>query len=196
MENTLEKIRNWLRADRLWLDKSDDDDTGVLEAVDSFVELSQGSTTVLQVMLYPYDEDAWCDELWDKVGRGVGNLKYLDQLNICLNNYNEGDEPNPDWEILARILRHCIKLDIGNGYTRGTQDMRAFATAIQGHPAITSVETHGSFRFESTDILCSALATLPNLEDVILDHRTLGREEVPELGRPESVSELLRAPSL
>jgi hypothetical protein len=77
--------------------------------------------------------------------------------------------------------------------------MQAFATAIQGgHPAITRFVTccGGSFRFESTDILCFALTTLPNLEFVSLQHLPMGREEVPELGHPNSVTELLRAPSL
>jgi hypothetical protein len=75
--------------------------------------------------------------------------------------------------------------------------MQTFATVIQGHPAITRfAATGGRFRFESTDILCSALATLPNLENVELHQRALGREEVPVLGRPESMTKMLRAPSL
>jgi hypothetical protein len=41
------------------------------------------------------------------------------------------------------------------------------------------------------------LATLPNLEDVYLvEHLTMDGEEVPALGRPESMTELLWAPSL
>jgi hypothetical protein len=72
--------------------------------------------------------------------------------------------------------------------------MRAFATAIQGHPSVTRFVTiGGGFRFESTDMLCSALTTLPNLEDVTLWHLPLVREEVTELGRPESVTELTGA---
>jgi hypothetical protein len=77
--------------------------------------------------------------------------------------------------------------------------MRDFSRAIQGHPAITSFDTSNgnSFHFESTDILCSALATLPNLEYVYLvEHLTMDGEEVPALGRPESMTELLWAPSL
>jgi hypothetical protein len=191
MEDTSKKIRNALCKFYLRLDKSHDV-TGIFEDVDSFVELSQGNTGVQLVDISPNDEDAGNYELWDKVGRGVGNLKSLNRLAICPSNYN-------DWEILTRILRHIrhnIMLVIYSGHIRGTEDMRAFVAAIQGHPAITSVDTRGSFRFELTGILCSALATLPNLEDVTLWHLPLGREEVPELGRPESVTELLRAPFL
>jgi hypothetical protein len=104
MGSTLGKIRNSLRRGVLWLNKSRDN-TGIFEAVDSFVELSQGNTTVKEVDIYPYDEDAWCDELWDKVGRGVGNLKLLETLRIIMKwEINEGDVSNPDWEILARIF--------------------------------------------------------------------------------------------
>jgi hypothetical protein len=122
-------------------------------------------------------------------------------LRIWINKNEEGNN-NPDWEILTRIFRHikhAIKLHIIFGYIEGAKEMRAFAQAIQGYPAITRFYTHdgnGSFRFESTGILCSALATLPNLEFVSLRHVPLDREEVPGLGRPESMTELLRAPSL
>jgi hypothetical protein len=206
MEDTVRNIRNSLHGSHLWLDKSDDDDdTGIFEAVDSFLELSQGNTAVQVVDVCPYDEDPGNHELWDKVGRGrVGNLKSLESLCIRLNNGDgdddEGDVSEPDWEILVRILRyisHRIILDIISGYIAGTEEMRAFARAIQGHPAITRVDTvAGGFRFESIHILCSALATLPNLEHVMLSHQTMGREEEGELGRPESITGLLRVPSL
>jgi hypothetical protein len=72
---------------------------------------------------------------------------------------DDGDASEPDWEILARILRHvshAIKLDFGSRHIQGTEEMRDFATAIQGHSVITHVWFDGRFRFESTDILCSA----------------------------------------
>jgi hypothetical protein len=109
------------------------------------------------VTICPNDEDPGNYGVWDKVGRGVGNLKALRLLRITLN--NESDEPAPDWEILAHILRHvshAITLDFYSGNIQGTEEMRAFARAIQGHPEIRRFVTHGSFRFESTDILCSA----------------------------------------
>jgi hypothetical protein len=205
MANTPENIRKWLCDRVLHLDEMEDA-TGIFGAVDAFVEVSQGNTTVKKVIIYPYDEDPGNYELWDKVGRGVGNLESLSTLSIFINNvFDEADEPNPDWEILARNFRHVshdIKLDFCHGFIAGAEDMRAFATAIQGHPAITRFvtsrfhDTRGSFHFETTDILCSALTTLPNLEHVSLHHLAQGREEVPELGHPESVTELLRAPSL
>jgi hypothetical protein len=205
MANTPENIRKWLCKDYLCLEKSDDD-TGIFEAVDAFVEVSQGNTTVKDVIIYPYDEDPGNYELWDKVGRGVGNLESLSTLSIFINNvFDEADEPNPDWEILARNFRHVshdIKLDFCHGFIAGAEDMRAFATAIQGHPAITRFvtsrfhDTRGSFHFETTDVLCSALTTLPNLEHVSLYPLAQGREEVPELGHPKSMTELLRVPSL
>jgi hypothetical protein len=46
MEDTLEKIRKWLgRYASSYLDKSRDDAV-IFEAADSFVELSQGNTSV------------------------------------------------------------------------------------------------------------------------------------------------------
>jgi hypothetical protein len=94
---SLEKTRKGLCKVYLCLEKSDDD-TGIFEAVDSFVELSQGNTIVQHVDIYPYEEDPGNYELWDKVGQGVGNLKSLEMLYINLNNEegvnNEGDEPN------------------------------------------------------------------------------------------------------
>jgi hypothetical protein len=157
MEYTLENIRNfWLRKGVLCLNKSDDV-LGIFKDVDSFVELSQGNTTVKKVYIDPYDEDAGNYELWEKLGLGVGNFKSLKTLYICLNNEegddNEHDVSNPDWEILARILRHirhAISLDFYSGNIRGTEEMRTFATAIQGHPAITRFVTIGDGFHEHT----------------------------------------------
>jgi hypothetical protein len=77
MEDTLEKIRGSLCKDYFCLNKADDD-TGIFEAVDSFVELSRwNNTAVKYVNLYPNDEDTGSYDVWDKVGRGVGNFKSL-----------------------------------------------------------------------------------------------------------------------
>jgi hypothetical protein len=132
---------------------------------------SQGNTSIEYVALHPYDVDPRNYELWDKVGQGVGNLKSLNTLKVYLHNRLDV----PDWEILARILPHIqnkIELKIGTGYIKGIEDMRAFARAIQGHPAITRIDTAVSF--ESTATLCSALTTLLNLESVP-DAATIGR---------------------
>jgi hypothetical protein len=125
------------------------------------------------------------------VGQGVGNLKSIVVLGIYLHHHNA---VVPDWEILARILPHVqnkIKLEIDGGI----EEMRTFARAIQGHPAITHF--NASVSIEGIDILCSAMATLPNLESAVLGHQNLGRdEEVPTFQSQESMTEFLRAPSL
>jgi hypothetical protein len=185
-----EKLLRALCGDYLHLDMSD----GVLAEVDSFVALSQGNDTIRGVALHPYNVDPPRDyELWDKVGQGVGNLKSLDTLKIYLRD-RLGE---PDWEILARILPHIdnkITLRINTRDMEGIQEMRAFARAIQQHPAITHFMAVVSF--ENTATLCSALTTLPNLESAVLWHPQLGRGEVPNFQFPESMTEFLRAPSL
>jgi hypothetical protein len=62
MEDPLKKIQNMLCGESLHFHKPRDD-TGIFEDVDSFVELSQGNTTVQRVFIYPYDEDAGNYEL-------------------------------------------------------------------------------------------------------------------------------------
>jgi hypothetical protein len=130
------------------------------------------------------------------VGQGVGNLKALAELRIYLNNSNNDV---PDWEILARILTYIqnkVELRIIGGHKVGTEDMRAFAPAIQGHPTITSIVTE-EFSFESIASLCSSLTTLPNLEYVLLGSRQLGEDEgVPHFQFLETMTAFLRAPSL
>jgi hypothetical protein len=74
--------------------------------------------------------------------------------------------------------------------------MPALARAIQEHPAITSFNSCGSFLYETFDTLCSGLATLPNLKHCTFYYQQRGREDVPTFQRSESVTDLLRAPSL
>jgi hypothetical protein len=193
-----EILRRALCGYHLILDISDDY-AWVFNQLDAFIAQSQGNETIGCVSLFPYDDDPGNYELWDKVGQGVGNLKSLDMITIHLhNNLNE-----LDWEILARILPHIsieskIELRIMGKAIAGTEEMRAFARAIQGQPAITQFQTRtASFSFESVATLCSALTTLPNLESAILRHRKLHRGEgVPTLRFPESMTEFLRVPSL
>jgi hypothetical protein len=139
---------------------------GFFYQIDSFVALSRGNDTIEIVYLFPYDVDPGNYEVWDKVGQGVGNLKSLALLKPCIN--NRFDEAN--WEILARILPHIqnkIELNIFGGRIEGTEEMRAFARTIQGHPAITRFDTSTSgFSFETTATLCSALK--PPLPYVLL----------------------------
>jgi hypothetical protein len=182
-------LRNAICGEYLILAISDDRDR-IFAEIDSFVAMSQGNDTLKNVDLFPYDFDSGNYNLWNKVGQGVGNLKSLRILSVRLNSVEIAD-----WKLLARILPYIqnkIELKIIGGSIRGTEDMRAFARAIQGHPAITRFVAR--FFFENTTTLCSALATLPNLESVVLDG--LGREEVPTFQSPESMTEFLRAPSL
>jgi hypothetical protein len=108
--------------------------------VDCFVVQSQGNDTIERVSLFPYDNNPGNYELWEKVGQGVGNLKALGLLTICL----DRDLSVPDWGILASILSHVqnkIELRIIGGHIEETEEMLAFATAIQGHPSITRFES-------------------------------------------------------
>jgi hypothetical protein len=164
---------------------------GRVNLVNSFIAQSQGNDTIARVKLCPFDIDPGNYELWDKVGRGVGNLKSLGVLRIkCNGSFNK-----PDWEILARILPHIqskIELQIAGVGTQRTEGMRAFARAIQGHPAIVAIRV--GFFFESAAILWNALTTLPNLESAVLEHYQLFSEK--KIRTPESLTEFLRAPSL
>jgi hypothetical protein len=82
--------------------------------------------------------------------------------------------------------------------------MLAFARAIQGHSAITRLNCYRNFSHETLDTLSSALATLPSLEGVCIyycqslnrDDVPTFRDKVPTFQRPESITDLLRAPSL
>jgi hypothetical protein len=111
------------------------DSTKIFAEIDSFVAQSQGNDTISCVDLHPYNVNQGNYELWDKVGQGVGNLRSLRVLNIWPNHLDV-----PDWQPLARILPYIqnkIALNIFAVSIEGTEEMRAFARVIQGHPAIT-----------------------------------------------------------
>jgi hypothetical protein len=78
------------------------------------------------------------------------------------------------------------------------EEPRLFARAIHGHPTISSFDVGSFFPYESLDALYSALATLPALKWIGLSN--LGEQITPEdesaLAHPESLTELLRVPSL
>jgi hypothetical protein len=162
--------------------------------VDCFVVQSQGNDTIERVSLSPYNGyPAGYYKIWDSVGQGVGNLESLGVLDIHLNE----NVYEPDWEILACILRYIenkIQLQVMSGYIEGTEEMLAFATAIQGHPSITRFESGCSF--ENAAALCSALTTLPNLESAVLASQDGREEAVATLREAESITEFLRAPAL
>jgi hypothetical protein len=109
----------------------------------SVVSQSRGNESVEYVVLYPYGFDYQDDDLWDKVGHAVGKLQALKRL--LLTRSNLGDDgggvvgPIPDWEILARVLKHVrqrITLHIANGLSWNTEGPRLFARAIQGHTCL------------------------------------------------------------
>jgi hypothetical protein len=181
--------------------------TWILTHIDCFVGQSQGNERVKAVAIYPYLFHGQDDEVWDKVGQAVGNMQALKVLRITTRSYRDDgddgeDSHNPDWEMLARILRHIrqkvrVTLD-GNGQW-DAEESRSFAAAIHGHPTITCFEdSSGVFPCEASDALYSALATLPALESITLSN--YGPDTQPEdesaLANPESLTELSRLPSL
>jgi hypothetical protein len=184
-----------LLEDNLVLAISDDHDR-IFDQVDSFVAQSQGNDTIEHVKLSPFYANPGNYEFWDKIGQGLRNLKSLRVLNIHLNNNLE----EPDWEILFCILSHIqnkIELKIIGKHIWGIGEMKAFARAIGGHPAITRFKiVVAGFSFEVGDTLCSALTTLPSLESVVLGHRRMSRVELATFLSPECMTGFLWAPSL
>jgi hypothetical protein len=173
----------------------------VFRRPNTFVTETQGNTVVKRVMLNPYDDVPRNYEIWDKIGQGVGNLEGIKKLQITLDTSTGGYDcvrvREPDWEIVARILRHVrshIELVIRDFHDWATEDVRGLSRAIYGNPMIQRFEPVNAFPFESSDVLCSALATLPALERVCLAHQ----EQRTELAlvNPEPLTELLRSPSL
>jgi hypothetical protein len=95
-------------------------------------------------------------------------------------------------------VRQNIKFiveDRGRPWAAG--EAQAFTQAIRGHPTITGFDSisNGGYSFPY-DALYSALATLPALEYVLLiQPEQIFPDESP-LGNPESLTELLRVPTL
>jgi hypothetical protein len=150
----------------------------VFRRPNTFVTETQGNTVVKRVMLNPYDDVPRNYEIWDKIGQGVGNLEGIKKLQITLDTSTGGYDcvrvREPDWEIVARILRHVrshIELVIRDFHDWATEDVRGLSRAIYGNPMIQRFEPVNAFPFESSDVLCSALATLPALDYVRLSHQ-------------------------
>jgi hypothetical protein len=104
----------------------------------------------------------------------------------------------PDWEILARILRHLrrgIQLRMHDTAALwNTETLSAFAGVIRGHAMIQSLSTGMGFPFRCLDIMCSALLTLPALENVSLEHYDGGGPEKRQ--SLENMVKLIKAPTL
>jgi hypothetical protein len=100
--DTVEEIRQSLRETTLKIDWGKDND-GIFANVDSFVEITEGNEFVQRADLDLY----WNDyskrglqtmEDWDKLGKGIGNLQALKELNICGTNDGDDEEEPPNFE--------------------------------------------------------------------------------------------------
>jgi hypothetical protein len=166
--------------------------------IDCFVSQSRGNVSVREVILQKHAFNGHGDDVWDKVGQAVGNLQALETLRIIYYKNHDVDSPTLVWEILGRILsrvRQKIKVVLDSSDDWAVGEVQALGRAIRGHPTITYVETCYNLPYESMDSFYAALATLPALESVKL---TLLREieDVMTLAQHESLTELLRVPSL
>jgi hypothetical protein len=185
----------------------------ILHHIDYFVSQSRGNESIKRVYLSRYAFNGHDDAVWDKFGQAVGNLHSLKAVHISTIDYhdedNEGSDadedeveppgPIPDWEILARILRHVrqnVTVAIDDSRLRTMEEVQAFARAIHGHPTITSFYDRGTFPYESLDTLFSTLTTLPALESVSFGAPKVRQVDESTLAYPESLTELLRVPTL
>jgi hypothetical protein len=202
----VDSIREVLRGGHIFLEKQGD---VTFDNVDAFVNLSRGNETVQEVVLFPVtdpDDDASGTHryaIWDKISEGVGNLQALRKITIMYSaseDYEEEEEEDervPDWEILACILRRLrrgIQLRMLVDESLVPFGAEALAEAIHGQAMITGFITGNTFPFHCLDILCSALLTLPALENISFGQLAgQGPEEGQSL---ESMIKLLQSPIL
>jgi hypothetical protein len=180
--------REQLLGENNYLDLAGDSISWILFHIDCFVSQSRGNNSVNHVFLRPHAFNGCNYDDWDKVGQALGNMQALERLRISSRHDYDDDEdfsededededpPIPDWEILARILRHVrqsVNVIFNGKGIRTVEEVQPFARAIRGHPTITSIQDRGMFPYESLDTLFSTLTTLPALESV-----TLGAPEV------------------
>jgi hypothetical protein len=183
----------------------------ILNHTDCFVNQCRVNESVKRVELCPHAFNGHDDGIGDKVGQAIGNLQSLELLHISTYDFasdsSDEDEdtvvpplPVPDWEILARILSHVrqrITLTVTPHVSAWrAENSRSFPRAIHGHPTITSFEGGGMYPYESLRTLYSALATLPALESVSFRSPEEIHADESALAYPESLTELLRVPSL
>jgi hypothetical protein len=206
----------------------------ILNHIDCFVSQSRGNEIVREVSLYPFSIVGQVpyfvghhdDDVWDKLGKAIGNLQALDTISISIPydtsiyEYDDDDEEEedfvreeddddeeenlavPDWKIVAHILSHVrqrIALVVNPHESAWcAEDARSLARVIHGHPTIRSFDGGGRFPYEAAGALYSALTTLPALESIRLGNRTprARTEDESTLANPESLTDLLRVPSL
>jgi hypothetical protein len=188
------------------LDLDEDSIPQILNHIDCFASQSRVNKSLTEVKLFPYSIDGHDEDVWDKLGQGIGNLQALRKIIILKKN-----QPFHDWDLLALILTHVrqkITIHFSNfrRLSRGgsfhhdymhpwaVEEVQIFAQTIRGHPNITSFADCGNeFSFE----LYSTMRTLPALESMSpgsLDFLT--QVHGSTLANHESLTELLRVPSL
>jgi hypothetical protein len=133
---------------------------------------------------------------WERVGAAAcSDMTSVTTISISF-------EGRPDWEALARILRHWrrpIKLDIegDDDYNCAREEVEHFGRVVNGHCFIQSFKTRDAFSVEHFDIIFSALSSLPALTAATLWHREWEHEErIPVIPHPEQLTKFLRTPSL
>jgi hypothetical protein len=177
----------------------DDSIPWILNHIDCFVSQSRGNESVKVVYLWPHAFHGHDEDGWHKVGQAVGNLQSLETLYISPLDRTNG----PDWGerelacILSRV-RPQVKVELNGLYQWPVGEVQTLARAIRGHPTIASFYSCNNLPYESTDVLYSALATLPALETIRLSIRGLETQSEAEstLAHPQSLTELLCVPTL
>jgi hypothetical protein len=180
----------------------------ILNHTDFFDSQCRVVTTLSEVILSPYAFiEGKDDEVWHKVGQAVGNLQRLKFLRISIRDRDGGSyilgevPPILAWGerelacILSRVQQKvALALDYESDmWTVG--EVQALARAIHGFPRFTRFDSSSNLPYESMDTLYSALATLPALESLYLSAAP-PRDDPSNFGNPESLTELLRVPTL
>jgi hypothetical protein len=175
----------------------------ILNHIDCFVTQSRGNKSVENVHLCLHASiDGQNDEVWYKLGQAIGNLRSLKMLGFNTRHYDDDQVlPNPDWGEVACILsrvRQKVEIELYCFDRWDVGEAQALARVIRGHPTITSFKGGNSLSYESLDSFYSALATLPALESIVLSsgEPQTRVEDESALAKPESLTELLRVPSL
>jgi hypothetical protein len=207
MDCRLDNIYMVLDERSIHLNKREDND-GIFEFVDAFVHLTRYNQSVEEVELClpfidPDDDTSWTHRyaIWDKIAEGIGNLQALREIVIwdAIMDDEEEDALAPDWETLACILRRLrrgidLRMEDDKPLLWDTEALPVLAETIHGQAMITGFCTGNVFPFHCLDILCSALLTLPALENVAFQHIT---GEGPEEGQSlESMIKLLQSLTL
>jgi hypothetical protein len=183
-------------------------ENGLFSDIDSFMKLSEGNTSVTDVHFYPFDKEG-DDELWEKMGKCLANLKSLERFTINFDEENLEEQTNPDYldfranfgtlEIVLPYLRQGLVFqafsfnpaDVVLTYSQ--EEVKALARAIRRHPTIKEFDTGCYFSVDTFHIILSAMATLPSLQVAKLGLRT---SEGSHFVRPKALKKLMLSPSL